>query len=462
MEFEKTSLYQEVLKIDKEGSDSTAYLYTAAIKVVNQNQSFLIPKVISLDIQRDYVSNFADKTIIRVAIPGGLYAYRIFPNLDDLEVALARDPIYNTNRGRDLTRDKLIETYTAILVNPQHPTVNKEDEMPDEETLNIANLIEIDLELVSKTVEEIGMISVGGIFRNTTTEEVVKTIMSNENCTFKKDKNLMVKGVDMIESSTKDKREHIMIPHGTRLIDIPNYIQKKCGGVYNSGMGYYLQDKYWYIYPAYDHTRIRDTERVVTFVNIPKNKLPFIERTFRWNDKQLIALATGDIKIDNPVDIKKRNTGNGVSFTLAKTVLHDMVTTGGDKATINRKESNTEAKTSDRKDGKVYMPVSSTRITDNSLEEFSKIAETQSGMLVLVWENSEPFVIKPGMMARVFYMDNDNVNSIVGVITGAQHYIHMAEKGITSYDYKTNSAITITVDTDTLIKNLDKPDLYQT
>lgn len=452
LDYQRTPLYNEVLAIQRDGVNGTAYSYKAYVYAKKEGKVYEAPKVLSIDVLRDYVSNYTDKMIINLYLTRGVFAHHVYKSKDELEIMLVRIPIFNTDGKRDKQRHRLVERFTAIIVNETDPNVNEGRELSDEQVLDLSGLVEVEFELQSKTAELIGLTRCGGIMRNTTTSAFLKSVFTNEANQEAGDANLIIKGVDMIESNNTEVRDHIIIPHGMRLVDLPEYVQKKCGGVYPTGMGYYLQERYWYIYPSMDFTRISDTERVITFINIPKNKLPRIERTFRYNGDQIIALATGDFILRDTVATNTRNEGNGTSFTVASSVLHTMTQQGESKVKLDRKASNTEAATIDHPAGYTYVPTSNTPITDNAMEEFSKIARKQAGSIALVWENSEPTAIVPGMMARVFYVKDGKVVDAVGVIGAVQHYTYLAQKGFTSDRYIHSSMVTIFTDTKELSK----------
>lgn len=450
MDIETTPLNKEIRMIFDNGVNGTAYLYTAYIYVTKENKTYKSPKVISIDIERDYVKNFTDRRIIKLAFTAGIYVYHIFPNSDNLELTLVMNPMFLYGDGPDYTRQPYMEQFKVVPVENKSPTIASDRDMPTQKMLDQSSTVEVEFDLISKTADFVKTTSVGGVFRQTTTESVVRTILTNQACQQSSDNDLLIRGVDMVPANNLELREHVVIPHGTTLYDLPQYVQKKCGGIYTSGLGCFLQNRFWYIYPAYDFTRFNETDRTITFIVVPVNKFPRVERTFRWNGSQIIALATGDILLNNAVDQNKRNYGNAVSFTQASSVLHQMVTAGGNKAVIDRGSSNTEAAISERADGVNYMPVSNAPITDNNMEEFSKLAARNAGLVVLTWENSEPDAIIPGMMAKVYYMENEQVKEAIGVIGGAQHYTYMATKGFSSDRYLNSSAITIHIDPNTI------------
>lgn len=445
-EFRTSTLMAEVNQILTKGLNGTAYSLEAFVKVKREGKAYRSPKVVSHHVVRDYINNFSDKTIISLAFTGGVFAKHIYPNADDLEVIFIRRPIFNIDGKFDHGRHTLVETFTATLSDNKDPNLNLPKDALDERVLDQANLITVDFDLISKTAEQLNMIVCGGIVREKTTEQLIRSVFTNEACQGGNDKNVVVKGVDMVPSEGLQPREHIVVPQGVKLIDLPNYLQNKCGGVYTTGVGYYLQERYWYIYPAFDFTRFNRTERTITFINTPKDAFPSVEVSYRRNGKQIIALANGDTSVLNTADVNMRNGGNGVSFTTATSVMNSMMTPGGNKAIFDRSASTTEVKTQERRDGLSYVPVGEVAITDNVYQQLTERSQDSIAILNLLWEYSEPTEIVPGMLARVYYYDGKETRNCVGVIAACEHYTYMYQRGITSTRYVTNTAVTIFVD----------------
>ena len=445
------ALQDSVNRILNSSTAPMQYSYEAFIHVKATNKTHQVPKVVQLDVFRDYLNNYSDKTIIKVMLTGGVWAKQIYPHAKGLELTLIRTPFFNLDGRRG--KHASVERYTATLINHDSPNTNLSKNAIDEEVLDLANLVEIELELISKTAEEIGLISCGGVARQTTNVAFLRAVLNNEACQQLGDANITVRGVDIVEPIKALEREHIVIPHGTRLVDLPNYLQQKCGGIYPSGLGYYLQDRYWYVYPAFDYARLKDTERVITFVVVPPDSYPGVERTFAYNDRQLSALVTAGMVVANPTHAIDRSLGNGVNFTTASSLLKNMSEAGANKVTFSRANANTETQTTTRSDNKVFIRQSNKPITDNSYAEFSKIAARSAATVTLVWDYSEAHAIVPGTMAKVYYLDDKVVKSMVGVISAVHHYSYLIGKGYSNLRYGTSSAVQIKVDAG----NLPKP-----
>lgn len=453
MDITNTSFIKEVDAILKNGEYGRMYEYDVYVHVNRESKVYKAVKLESIDIVRDYVNNFSDQIIIKALFTGGVYADHIFPYSDALDVTLVKRPLWGSWATKDTKKENWTEKFTAVLTNKASPTVKQAKEYTSTEVLDQANIISLEFSLISKTAEELNMIICGGVFRAMTTDVAVKTVLTNEACQAGNDQSVIVKGVDMIPASNLQPRDHIVVPHGTKLIDLPNYIQKKCGGIYNADIGYYLQERMWYLYPAYDLTRMDTTDRVITFINIPAGVLPHVEKTFRYNGNQIIALANSDISLDNAVKDVQRNAGNAVNFTSPKEMMHSMYSQGGNKVVFDKNKTNTEAATDTRFDDKTFMPVSNAPITDNAMAEFSKNAKLKAhnGVVELVWERSEPDKILPGTMCKIYYVEQGVVKKLEGIIGKAHHYTSQVGKGLSQAQYVNCTYVSVFVDTNKLV-----------
>lgn len=444
MEIEQSSLFREVQAVI--GSDSKPVHYTWAAEVHANGETYAALKVVSIDFSEDYERQFGDEIMIRLAIPGGTYAKRIYPFQGQLEVSLYRIPIREASDVTDDTAEAQIERYAATLVDTGSIVVEGSGEnATSEESLNLTNIIEANFQLINKALQQLRLVLVGGVFRNCTTEDVIKGVLTAESKKLKVEGSRMPVGVEMVPASNKAKRDHVIIPHGTRLVDVPEYVHKKCGGVYSAGLGYYLRGDYWYVYPCYDVTRFTKSPRTLTVINVPKNKLPRVERTFRQDGNSLVVLATGDTKFSDDSESQQLNHGSGVRFADANEFMTGFVKTQNNKTVANRGANTSEFSAFARKDGVVVAPMSQRAINANPYVEYSALARREGGVFAFVWENSMPGAIFPGMVAKVLFMDDTDIREAYGVILKAHHYVQTKGQGLTEVRYVSSTVLSIFV-----------------
>ncbi len=270
-------------------------------------------------------------------------------------------------------------------------------------------------------------------------------MLTKESATAKVDKARKVKGVDMVTASNKKARDHIIIPHGLPLVSLPEYIQKRCGGIYSAGLGYYLFNDYWYIYPCFDVTRFNKAQKTLTVINVPSNRFPGIERTYRKDGNNLVIIATGEVKFRDDSNTQQLNSGNGVRFTDAGNLLKGFVKTAGNKTIASRASNNSEVISVERENGNNNVQLSDKAINSNPYVEYSKLARRQGSVISFVWENSNPILLFPGMPVRVMYLDGGDIKEVYGVSLKAHDYTHARDEGMVSKRYLTHTMLSVFV-----------------
>lgn len=431
MEIEQSSLYREVLQIQNNGENPVHNAWSAQIFIGTDETPIIPLKLMSIDFNHDFQENYAEDIHVTVLVGKGTYARRIYPALDQLDVSLICQPINEVSDSLNVALTPTVERYTATMIDTGNPIIEMDTRnSPSEEILNLTGLIEVTFQLVNKSLEQIRMISINGIvYRSVTGEDVIKALLTKGSQNVDVDASRKVKGVDMIKASNQVKREQIIIPHGTKLVDLPHYIHFKCGGVYNAGLGYYLQNDHWYVYPSYDTTRFNDTDKTLTVINIPPNRMPGTERTYRKDGSNLVILSTGSVKFRDHSNTAQLNQGNGVRFADADRLMDKFVATSGNKAIASRGGANSEFISDKRVNGQNNVTVGVRPINANPYVEFSALSKRQGSLVTLVWESADRTLLYPGMPVKVMYLDGEDIKFLYGNLLKAHTYISLREAG---------------------------------
>lgn len=443
MEFELSSLAREVQAVLAGSSRPVHYTMKAQIHV-RDTETIDALKVIQTDTVQDFEKNLSDELFIQVLIGAGTYAKRIQPNQGFLDITIQRLPLNEVSDSVDQNERLQVERYTAVLVDRGNPLIDgQQPSLVDETEMNLANLIRVDFQLMNKAVEQLRLIDVGGPFRDVTGEEVVKAVLTQESLNIKVDAERKPKGVDMVPATNQKKRKHIVLPNGLALTDLADYIHQSCGGLYSTGLGCYFMSDFWYVFPLYDTLRYGKADRTMTVINVPKNKMPGAERTYRVDGPVLTILATGQVRYREDTQLRQLNEGNGVRFTDANSFMGSFVETKDNKAVASRAKNNSEFMSMSRENGLNNVRVSSIPITANPYLEYSRLARAQGGIYELIWENSNPELIFPGMMVKVLSLANEDVVEVYGTLIYAYHYRHMRGVGMTDMRMITNSHLVV-------------------
>lgn len=434
----------EVNQILNDGSKPVQYNLSAEI-LVNTTNTVVNPlKILSVDLKRNYLDEYSDVLIVEMTIPAGQYSKLIYPYKNNLDITLTYTPLNETGDATNTSLAPKSETFTATLVDTGSPVMEQNGfNAPTMFNLDLSNLTEVKFQLVNKALEQMRMIEVGQIFRGATVDDVIKTMLTNASQATSVDGQRTVQGVTMHKSSNQTAREHIVIPHGVKLVDVPQYIQKYCGGVYNAGMGYYLQGNQWHVYPALDTTRFSTSQNTLTLINLPQNKFSNVERTYRVSGGNLVVMATGNVKFRDPSNQHQLNHGNGIRFSDAAKFMGQFVDVLKNKALASRGGNNNEFVGFQRPNGNNNVARSTNPITSNSLEEYSKVARAMGSVIQLEWQHSNPDLITPGLPTEILYLDHDSIQTLTGVVVGVHHYTHLMGQGFSAMRYGTVTTLAV-------------------
>lgn len=442
MDILDSALSREIDRIKSNNLTETSYYWYAEIHAGGKTIEAL--KLLSMDIIRDYESNFTDEVIVTLSLGAGKYATKIYPNLSKLEITLYRKPLGEVGGGEDSARPITSERFVATLLDPLAINVagNSTNEI-DETALDLTNILTLSFQLVNKAVDQMRMKTIGGVYRATTVEDVVKSILTMHSAQIEVDSTDMPQGVEMISSSNEHIQDHVVIPHGTRLVDAPNYIHKNCSGIYTAGLAYYYQARIWYVFPPYDNGKFEKSQKTLTIIRLPENRMPGVERTYRKDGNNLVILATGRAAVKNDSEAMLLTAGNGVRFSDANQFMETVVEKRDNKAVMSRGGVNNEFTTVERPSGNNLVLTSNARITSNPWLEYSKLAPRNGSLLAVTWENSNPELILPGMPVKLLYLEGEEIKETFGLVVKAHHYTQTRGVGVTASRHRTTSSLTI-------------------
>lgn len=438
--------FSEVIEIFNDKVKPVNHIWKC--KIILPNKEYEILKVVEIDIVRDYINNFADEVSITIPIPKGFYNNEIIRYKDNVEFELIRTP--TAELDTIAVEDKiLVLRYKAIVIDTKNDIVSsKKLTSDDPKSDDLSDLENKTFQLIDKTVSALRKFETGGIYRNSIPGKAVHYSLTHAISKLNVSSKFKVLGVDMVTSDNTTPYKHVIIPHGTKLFNVPQYVQNNWGGIYNTSIGNYLQNNIWYIWPQYNTKRYGLEEKVLRVYNLPSSLFPNVERTYRINNKEVIILSTGESEFKDLSYSEKLNLGNGFRFTKGDNIMSGFDTvnkTDNNKYITNRNENNVEVKLDEWNDDS-YAPVSPNRITNNLMRETSRISKRNGSYVKVVWESSNQELIYPGMPVKYIYILNNELQEINGVVIDAHHFIHDLSKGPKQIKHQTNTAITIFIE----------------
>lgn len=412
---------------------------------------------VSMDRVSDYVMSYGEKIQITVLIGLGTYNKYILPFKEELYFNLILK-ILGPSTGSDLNGEDVLQkqTFKAIVVDLRSKAIALDNEsVRDEESANISGMVHLRLQLLDRSIEYLKLLEVGGGFRYANPAEVTKGLLSRESQSNSVDEEYRIQGITMVEANNVQRYDPINIPHGTPLLDVPEYCQVLAGGIYSAGLGFFLAKNRMFLWPLYDLSLIERSTKSISIFLLSKASIMGAENTFRVTNNQLIILATGNAEGFDRTEQKIDNYGSGVRMPEPERLIDGFVRVKDQKATAIRNFNNSEFETIDRKNQLSITPVINNPLT-NQYHEASKLSSRMGFDLIVTWENSAPHRIVPGTPVKLFYTDENGSNNLNAVILSHHSYYSQGNQGIVTSKYLVTTAIRLFV-----AKDMESYTLYK-
>lgn len=425
MEIQETAIWDEVKEILDSESNPVFFRYLVEI---HTEDDIIEPYAVTLfDVERDYAHKYGDEITITLKLQPHVLTRKLYPKKEDLQVYITKEPLSETDGGDDFEKDVETRIYDAVLLDdpgsemegarPQSTNPQEHDKEAPEEYR---------FQLINPAIERLRLKTAGGIYRDMRTDQVIQGICSFTASNLNLGEGEDITGVDVVEGSNEDERAHIAIPHGTPLMELPQYIQRFAGGVYTTDIAHYIQNDKWYIYPKFHTRRFGDVDDHLTIINLPEGKMPGIERTYVADSAgQVIILATDETVFTETSEMLQLNVGQGLRYVEANQFLPKLK--DGENgfhqvedniATSERKSNIREYNIHDRDSEREIALFSPQRITANYYNETSRISEVVGMYARIRWENANPDVLYPGQPARYIWLDEDVFSERYGCLLG--------------------------------------------
>lgn len=419
MDIEDSSIYEEIKEIQESGPKPVYHRYV--VEINTEDDSIEPYQTTLLDVERDYAHNYGDVIVLTVKLSKNDFIHRLYPHRENFTVTLTREPVGEIDGDDDYDFDTTTRTYQGVLLDGAtadlesariQDTHEKEMEKEPPEEYRI--------QLIDLAVERLRVKTTGGIYREMRTDDVIRGALSSAASDLDLDEDEDIAGVDVVDGDNENEREHVIIPHGTPVMELARFIQDHAGGVYNTGIGTYIQGGTWFVYPRFHARRFDEVDDNLTILNIPEGRLPAIERTYLLDgDGQLIVLAT-DETVETDVSEKiQYNLGTGLRYINADRYLKDFHETQDNISTVEKDDNVKEYTIHQRQADRVMAMFSPERITSNDYVQNARLAEARGSYVRVRWENADPALLYPGQPVRFVWMEQDGVNERFGCLLGA-------------------------------------------
>ena len=423
MSIEKTLIGSEVQEILGTPNGAIGIVYEIIIHTVNDD--IKIDKLKTVEVMKDYNVNIGSYIYIDALVPMGDMVKDIYPYRNNLEVSLIE--IDGTKKSA--------KRYKLILLNVNEDLGSGRYKKLTRKELNDSEALNITGQCLDRDLEAIRLKSVSGIFRSLTVSELIKGLFLDEVKKVKVNGNVIDLTITMVGENNDRVYEHIIVPNGTKLIDLPTYLQETKYGVYNGSIGlfieHYRKGTYFKecsdangecvdvlnisIYPLYRTDVVEDAKHKLIIYGIPDVKYSQIENTYMIDGADIKIISNDDSKKINESDTIFADVGTGyINLDVAKVMHRPVAVT--EKAVFNSSDvTNTKSNIKERTDASAYKVVKNP--TDNLYNVRSSYLKANGDMFQLQWKFSDAKYLLPGMAVIYIYLGSDNeVKRVNGVL----------------------------------------------
>jgi len=384
---------------DKHNVEYEVILHTVDI-------DYTVSMVESIEILRDYNSNIADYVVMTCMMQAGDYIKDIHPYKDNLEVTLTRK----------INDAHLKQRYKLVIMNNKGDIEGTRYDNSSREELNSLEMIRIEGQCVDRVSEALRLVYVDGVYRLTDIDRLLKVKFNTGVEPLGFEGNLII---DLVKPDNTREYDHIEVPTGLDLFNLPTYLQNTHYGVYNGNIGTYLQfynnKTTIFIYPLYDTKRFDKAEKKLMVYGVSSAKFDFVEHTY-FVDGDLVKILAGKSTVGvNDGEDALLDSGVGFTHTDANKIIerNSMVTDG--EVNVDTEHMNTGQiykNKADQSNKSVHLgPV------DNMFKHRSEIMKKTMAVYQIQWNHCDPDLIYPGMPVMYIYLkDEDNVVKLKGIV----------------------------------------------
>lgn len=404
-------------------------------------------QVLRYDSTADYRKDYVEFRTLVVVVGQGTLMKEIGPFQDDIKVRIKQTPL--TDKGGVIPDAKpQVRVYRAYLGDeiPKAMDNVANPKFQSKETADLSGTFTLTLILEEVAVEQLRKMSYGFIARSCPPHAVLKTMLSRACAALKLEKAEAIGGFEMVEANNKTARDHVIVPDGTPILELPDLLQNEQGGIYSSCLGFFISDQFVHAWPLYDTARQTTARRLLRVLLSPTRFAAGVDRTWMFDGRTLTVLSVGVTQIKDESLGKMNREGNAVRYTDARKLLEGFGLVKDNKIVARRGINNSEFAVAQLGNGQHYAKVSDKPVTGNIYLEASKLARYNGIIMVVPWRRSQPELLTPGMAVEVLYDFGGMIRTIEGTFLGHTSTRELEGQGMVQRTHRSTSALVLFLD----------------
>lgn len=448
-DIQKSSIWKDILQVISQPAINPMLVFQITIHTEYEDYAPIVLR--HLDIVRNYESNFGDITLLTFDMAFGDYVHRFYPFTNNLEATVSVNYIEKTDNRTKKPNVISKRRYKMVFLPEENEHVNlSEYQAYDAETLNKLKILTVKVQLLDRILEPLRIKMTEGVYRKVKQETILRAVIAEQANQILVDGKPALGAIDIYPPDNTEIQQHIIIPHNTLIVSIPTFLQEKMNGVYNAGIGSYLQyyNKLytWFVYPIYNPSRYtldKTQHSKMVFYYMPSFQYNGIENTYRVDGNIVSVLCTSNKQYLDDGDTNYMNKGVGFMQSDARAYMKKPVVMTENGPQGNPARLTSQVANAYRDDGLNYAPATAQEISSNPFLQYSKVAQRALAYIQLDWQHSDDSLIYPGMPCEFVYLENGVRKSVTGIIAQCHTFVHKANQGIVSAGFLRKSTLLI-------------------
>lgn len=435
------SVFQKaVAKLHSSGVNPVHWRYEA-IFITADGQQIPVHNVESLKRISMYFTETTDYHFLTVNLFKSAYQQILKGNRKLLKLQLTRFPT-NLSGETVSSGGNYVETYCAHLLDLASEAVEtRVGALTGTYLDDLGGFVTTRVQLVERGIAEFRLWEISGVYRNCTMAHLILGLLSTP-ITALGESGEINYNVTMYPADNTDPYYQRVIPNGIPLVDIPGWLQLTWG-VYMGGIGNYLYQGMWYVYPLYNFTRYQKAKRRVTIINVPKNEMMGLTSSYYVDGDEIYIYATGDTKHTDTSDKRLDRSGTGFKAAKLGNLVSGFTETANGQTSIRKDGNYNVVSFDDRESDVSNIKAVPNLLTDNLWRDSSVVIQNMGNFITLAWENSNVYILYPGIPVRFIYKYRGIPHSLFGTIASVDTHTSTYMNNVSDTMYKNNSNITI-------------------
>jgi hypothetical protein len=426
---DQSKLYPDISDIMKKHSNKYNAIFNFETKLhtvakdLDYSDSVLLTDIYII---RDYIENMTDYIEVKISIPLGTFLYDVYDNLDNIEVTLITTKQLTNNNQQFTVKERykaayILEKNTGIPNTISQTKADLNNQMP----------IVITLQLLDRSAETVRIKTTQGNFdmsvnknKDMSIATFLKSVISEQTNKILIENKPSIDNFNIEETDNKDNLKSITIPSGTRIVELPDYIQNNNIGVYNGDTGIYIQKfgtdyftykKCLFIYSLYNNKKYDKAEYKIMFYSPLASSASVTDNTYKYKDKILRVLPHNITKINDNKETTVMSEGCGFKTSNSNSFMKKPIDMKASGPSFKKDSLTSEVIFKDRKDGLNFAP--NKQISGNQFKLTAELLKKNGNYITIEVSNMDHDFIYPGAKCKMLYEGKGGkITEVFGVI----------------------------------------------